>query len=245
MAKLAYSTLARFYDGIINDKEYDLWLEKLAELTLLNAENKTGVDCACGSGLFTRKLLKKGLSVYGVDISEEMLEKAVQKNNELKLNIQYLKGDIRKLKCFSKVGFITCINDGINYISNKDLEKTFKSFHKNLLQNGTLIFDISSEYKFKNVLANNLFGDNGEDLSYIWFNELSKDNKSINISVSFFEKQGENYVRFNEEQTQFIHTEREIITALKTAGFTNIQVLNKYGEKRAKSEERLLFIAKK
>ncbi len=245
MAKLAYSTLARFYDDIINDKDYDLWLDKLADLTLLNCANKSGVDCACGSGLFTRKLNAKGLSVYGVDISEEMLEKAIQKNNELRINISYLKGDIRKLKCFSKVGFITCVNDGINYISGSDLEKTFKSFYKNLHQSGTLIFDISSEYKFKNILSNNLFGDNSEDLSYIWFNELSEDKKKINISISFFEKQGETYVRFNEEQTQYIHSESEIVNALTLAGFKDIQVLNKNGERPSDIEERLLFIAKK
>ena len=245
MVKLAYSTLARFYDGIINDKNYDLWLDKLADLTFINSINKSGVDCACGSGLFTRKLRKKGLSVYGVDISEEMLEKAIQKNNELKLNIEYLKGDIRKLKCFSKVGFITCINDGINYVEGCDLEKTFKSFYKNLLPNGVLIFDISSEYKFKNILSNNLFGDNSEELSYIWFNELSSDNKQININITFFEKQGETYVRFNEEQTQYIHSESEIVTALNLVGFKDIQVLNKNGEKPTSTEERLLFIAKK
>ncbi len=245
MAKLAYSTLARFYDGIINDSDYNLWLDKLADLTLVNVTNKTGVDCACGSGLFTRKLRQKGLSVYGVDISEEMLEKAIQKNNELKLNIQYLKGDIRKLKCFSKVGFITCINDGINYISSIDLEKTFKSFYKNLLPKGVLIFDISSEYKLKNVLNNNVFGDNSEELSYIWFNELSEDKKQININVSFFEKKGDIYVRYNEDQTQYIHTETDILTALKLAGFSDIQVLNKNGETPTDTEERLLFIAKK
>ena len=40
MGKLAYSTLARFYDGIINDKNYDLWLDKLADLTFINSTNK-------------------------------------------------------------------------------------------------------------------------------------------------------------------------------------------------------------
>jgi hypothetical protein len=65
------------------------------------------------------------------------------------------------------------------------------------------------------------------------------------MTLSFFEKQGEKYARYNEEQTQFIHTDSEIISALKTAGFSDIQVLNKNGEKPSETEERLLFIAKK
>ena len=82
-------------------------------------------------------------------------------------------------------------------------------------------------------------------MSYIWFNELSEDKKKINISISFFEKQGETYVRFNEEQTQYIHSESEIVNALTLAGFKDIQLLNKNGEKPSDIEERLLFIAKK
>ncbi len=240
-----YFTLSRFYDEIINDTDYDLWLNQLADITIKNTAYKSGVDCACGSGLFTRKLRAKGLSVYGVDISEDMLEKAIQYNNKLKLNIQYLKGDIRTLKCFEKVGFITCINDGINYIPQKDLLKTFKSFYKNLLNGGTLIFDISSEYKLKNVLGNNVYGDNSEELSYIWFNELNENEQKVDINISFFEKQGDKYLRYNEEQTQYIHTENQVLSALNDAGFKDIKILNKNGETKAENEERLLFIAKK
>lgn len=245
MNNLPYNALARFYEGIINDSEYDNWLDFLADFTIKNSPSKTGVDCASGSGLFTRKLKSKGCNVYGVDISDEMLEKAIQKNNELKLNIQYIKGDIRTLKCFTKVGFISCINDGINYISQADLSKTFKSFYKNLVNNGTLIFDISSEYKFKTILNGNVYCDDSENLSYIWFNELSKDNKSINISVSFFEKEGNLYKRYNEEQIQYIYTKDEVVSALEEVGFKNIQVFNKNGNLPTDTDDRLLFIAKR
>ena len=245
MADKEYFALSRFYDGIINDSDYDLWLNRLADLTVETVTHKSGVDCACGSGLFTRKLRAKGLSVYGVDISEEMLEKAIQYNNRLKLNIQYLKGDIKSLKCFEKVGFITCINDGINYIPQKDLLKTFKSFYKNLLKGGTLIFDISSEYKLKNILGNNVYGDNSEELSYIWFNELNENEQKVDINICFFEKQGDTYKRYNEEQTQYIHTETQVLSALEEVGFKEVKILNKNGEQKAENEERLLFIAKK
>ena len=40
-------------------------------------------------------------------------------------------------------------------------------------------------------------------------------------------------------------TDEEILTALKLAGFSDIQVLNKNGETPTDTEERLLFIAKK
>ncbi len=245
MSITPYSTLSRFYDNIILDDEYNNWLNTLADFTIKNSPNFKGVDFACGSGIFTRKLKDLKCDIYGVDISQEMLEKAVQGNNKLKYNIQYIKGDMRTFKAFSKVGFITCVNDGINYVKQSDLVKTFKNFYKNLIGGGVAVFDISTEYKFKNVLANNVFGDNNENLSYIWFNEISKNNKEINISISFFEKENDKYVRYNEEQTQYIHSESEVISALKESGFSSISVFDKNGEAVKDTSERILFLAKK
>ncbi len=245
MSKTPYFNLSRFYDNIILDEEYNSWLDTLADFTIKNSPNFKGVDFACGSGIFTRKLKDLKCDVYGVDISQEMLEKAIQSNNKLKYNVQYIKGDMRTFKAFSKVGFITCVNDGINYVKNSDLVKTFKNFYKNLIEGGVAVFDISSEYKFKQILASNVFGDNNENLSYIWFNELSNDGKEININISFFEKVQDKYIRYNEEQTQYIHTEEEILLALKESGFSSIKVFDKNGGEVTSTSDRILFLAKK
>ena len=73
-----------------------------------------------------------------------MLKTAKTKGIEQNLNIEYQKQDMKNLKTFEKVGFISVVNDGLNYISGNDLLKTFKSFNKCLVKGGFLIFDISS-----------------------------------------------------------------------------------------------------
>lgn len=240
-----YTFLAKFYEKILLDSDYEKWTDYIVDLLKSSTPFNSGLDVACGSGILTRKLKKAGFSVVGVDVSEDMLSEAQKKSTEENLNITFIKQDMRSLKSFEKVGFITVINDGINYISPKDLLKTFKRFYACLKQGGVLIFDVSSEYKLKNVLSNNVFCDNNEDLSYIWFNTLDIEKGLVNFELTMFEKVGENYKRYDEEQTEFIHSISDVLNALNSAGFTSVKAFDKFGNKIESDTDRILFVVKK
>ena len=238
-----YENLSKYYEDIINDKEYQDFLNLILNKVKKYSPLINGVDCACGSGLFSRKLKENGFNVVGVDISEEMLQVAKAKSDSLKLNVKYLKQDMKNLKTFEKVGFISVVNDGINYINNLEVKKAFKSFNKCLIKGGFLIFDISTEYKLKNILNGNVYGDNNEKLSYIWFNTFLEDKNAINLTLTFFEKQGDSYKRFDEEQTQYIHSFLDIKNALEDCGFEIIDVLDEFGKEISKQSNKNIFMA--
>ncbi len=245
MGKTSYEVLSNYYQKLILDKDYDRWMEYLLTVVKEKSPTITGVDVGCGTGIFTRKLKRAGFKVAGVDISSSMLMEAESISRKERLNIDYIKGDMRNITLFDKVGFITAVNDGVNYISQKDLLRTFKSFNKCLIKGGLLIFDISTEYKLKNVLAGNMYGDNSEELSYIWLSEFIESENRLDIELSFFEKNGEVYNRFDECQSQFAHLEGDVKNALVNAGFDDISVTNPFGEAPTSKEQRLLFIAVK
>lgn len=238
---LSYSALAKFYDKIILDGDYERWIDYIVSVVKEYVKSGKGIDCACGSGIATVKLKKAGFNVTGVDVSREMLVKAQEFAVKEKLNIPFLLQDMKKLKVFEKVDFITVINDGINYLTQKELSSAFASFYKSLNKGGTLIFDFSSEYKLKTVLGNNMFGDDGKDLSYIWFNTLNED--SVDMSLTFFEKDGDVYKRTEETQTQYIHTVSDVISALENAKFNVKRVTDGNGEELTKTSQRVLVIA--
>lgn len=239
---LPYSVLAGFYDAIIKDEYYDKFTNYIVALVKENCSGQTGVDVACGSGIVTLKLKKAGYNVTGVDISEEMLQQAQASARNENLYLPFLRQDMKSLKLFEKVSFITVINDGLNYIKQADLVKTFKAFYKNLKNDGVLIFDISSSYKLKNVLGNNMYGDDNENLSYIWFNTFSED--KVDLNITFFKKQGESYIRYEENQTQYVHELDCVTNALNTAGFEIVSVTGEFGEQLTSETERIIFIAK-
>ncbi len=240
-----YTALSKFYEEIIYDEKYKSWINYIASLVKKHSLGIKGIDVACGTGILTRRLKASGYDVVGVDISQDMLNVAQQKTYEEKLNIKYLNCDMKNLKSFEKVDFITVINDGLNYIEEENLIKTFKSFYTSLKKRGVVIFDISSEYKLKNVLANNAFGDDDDNLSYLWLNTFNESKNAVEFSLSIFEKSGDLYKRHFETQTQFVHTIESVKTALLSVGFDILSITDSVGENIEDKTERILFIAKK
>ncbi len=240
-----YTALANFYEDIIYDDSYKLWMEYIVNLVKENSLGKVGLDVACGSGILTRLLKKNGFDVTGIDYSQDMLNVAQEKSYQEKLNIKYLKGDMKSLKSLNKVDFITVINDGINYIENKYLLKTFKNFYNSLKKGGLLIFDVSSPYKLQNVLGNNAFGDDGEDLSYLWLNSYDEVSKSVDISLSIFKRDNDKYLRYNENQIQYVHTVETLTENLLAVGFEIVRISDGFGEELKDNSDRILFVLKK
>ena len=219
----SYTILSKYYDKLIYDSEYQQWVDYVAKVVKEYAKSKKGVDVACGTGIFTRALKKSGFDVAGIDLSQEMLEKAINLTVKENLSITYLKQNMKNLKLFEKVGFITCINDGLNYLNGVDFEKAIKSFSSNLLSGGLLLFDISSKYKLENVLSNNMYGDNSEDLSYIWFNTKNDDSVEINV--------------------QYVHSLEFVTNVLEKNNFNIVKVTGELGKDLNKNSLRQIFIA--
>lgn len=238
-----YENLSRYYQKLILDLEYEKWTDYLVSVIKKYTSFTTGIDVGCGTGIFTRKLKKSGYKVTGVDISSDMLSVAKDLTEKEKLSINYLQTDMRSLKSFEKVDFITVVNDGLNYVPHKDVKRTFSCFSKCLKKGGVLLFDISTEYKFQNVLSGNMYGDDDEKLSYIWLSEYSSKDKTLDINVTFFEKVGELYKRYEERQIQYAHTQTDIEKALVDSGFEIISITNALGNEIALNEHRLVFTA--
>lgn len=236
-----YKAVAQFYDELLLDGEYEKYVDFIVDTVKRNAPVFSGADGGCGSGIVTRALKKAGASVWGFDISDEMLQKAVERTAAEKLNVKFLKQNLLNFKSFEKAGFLTVINDGVNYIEQKKLAAAFKNFNKNLVKNGVLVFDISTPYKLKTVLGNNVYGDDDENLSYIWFNTLNEN--SVDIEITFFKKQGGAYIRTEETQTQYVHEISDVLSALCGAGFTVLSVTSSIGGELKSDDLRAVFTA--
>lgn len=238
-----YQALAPIYERVIADDDYNKWAQYLIDLLKVHVKGDSGLDMACGSGYFTRAIKKAGYNVEGIDSSPDMLNEATTKARHDGLNILFRLGDMSNVKCFKKVDFITVINDGINYIPHSNIEKTFKHFYSLLNKDGVLIFDISSKFKLENVIGNNIFAEDTEDMTYLWFNKLYGDHVDMDISV--FTKIGEYYKKSEEEQTQYIYACENITEILQKVGYKSIIATNHMDNKLTSDSLRIQFIAKK
>ena len=240
-----YSAFAAIYDRLIlEDIDYTKIAEYI-EATLKRHGLKAELVCdlACGTGTLTDILSKRGYDMIGIDLSTEMLNVAREKNPD----ILFLNQDICEFELYGTVDALLCMTDSLNYIPDEDdLFAIFKAAKTCYLNPGApLIFDLNSPYKLKTVLGNNTYTYDSDDVYYVWENEYDPDEKCTDFYLTFFVKDGDKYVRFSEQHTEYVYTEAKITSLLKKAGFTEIEVFDGYTDTPAhKMSERIVFVAR-
>jgi SAM-dependent methyltransferase len=213
-----YSALGSYFEYLNKDCDYEKWSQYIIQkLALLHVGN-TGLDIGCGNGTFTRALYKAGYAISGVDISPAMLTKARELATKNGVRTEFLQGDITKLKVSAKVDFAIAVNDCLNYVAPEKIPAAFAHVAGCLKKGGAFLFDVSSDYKLKNVLGNNLFAEDRDELTYLWFNTLQQNCVEMDLTFFIPQKDG-TYRRADEHHVQYIHTQEFLTEKLSEAGF--------------------------
>lgn len=231
-----YAVLAKYYDKFSqNDCDYESWSQYLFAVAAKHSV-KTVADIACGTGKMSCLFARNGYTVVGIDISEEMLAEASRK-----CRATFVRQDMRKLALTHPVDMAVVVNDGINYLRPAELAPFFSNLAKNLRVGAPFVFDVSTPYKLQSVLGNNVFYIDDDQATLLWTNAAQHDRTVLSLTV--FEKQGDNYKRYDECHTQYAHTELQLTQALTQAGFELVEMTAEYGKKLTPTSLRSTFLA--
>lgn len=212
MEKYSYSAFAYVYDELMDNVPYDAWAEYLTDLLKENGVSE-GIVCelGCGTGQMTRRLAAAGYDMIGIDLSEEMLDVAREQEygmgyegseesdfsgetEELseeysEPSILYLQQDMRSFELYGTVSAVVSICDSMNYItSEEDLLQVFRLVNNYLEKDGVFIFDMNTEYKYKELMGDTTIAENREDVSFIWENLYDEEQKLNEYSLTIFAK---------------------------------------------------------
>ena len=237
----AYGKFAEVYDLLMEDVPYGEIANLIEqEIKAQGIQNPLVLDLACGTGTLTGLLQKKGFDMIGADVSAEMLFVAKQKHPD----ILFLNQSMEDFELYGTVGSICCCLDSINYLTEDGaLDTVFRLCNNYLEPGGLLLFDINSEYKFSNILADNVFTFDSDDIFYTWENYYMQEEKLCDFYLTFFVKQGALYERFDETHTERCYLENEVREALMQNGFAVKKVLDGFTNNPAHEEsERLFFV---
>lgn len=242
----AYSGFAAVYDKMMENAGYDDWAQYIDKLLKPYCVVRV-LDCACGTGAFSIRLKRLGYDVVGMDISTDMLRIAQENARGAGLSIPFVCRDMRDIELHRPVDAINCACDGVNYLLEaQDIRRFFRSAHRALKLGGLLLFDISSPYKFENILDCNVFADAQADCAYIWRNQYDRESRLCEMELTCFEKSDMLYKRADERHLQRAHTVEEIAGLLEETGFQSLGV---FGAQTLSSpmenEERIQFFAQK
>jgi ubiquinone/menaquinone biosynthesis C-methylase UbiE len=194
------------------------------------------LDLACGEGSFAVAMAKKGVQVTGVDLSPHILRFAREHAKRENVSVEFLLQDIRSLSFVERFDLMTCWYDSLNYLLElEDLEKTFAGVSHALKRGGLFIFDMNTIYG----LAVNrqqhpcIVQQDTSELFEIHRPSYDFEKNIATLMITGFIKEGNSWIRIDEEHMERGYSLKEIRQCLKKIG---LQELGCWGSFQEMSE---------
>lgn len=241
----AYTGFAAVYDTFMDNIPYEEWCAYLAGLLKeYGVADGLVLDLGCGTGSLTELLADRGYDMIGVDYSEEMLELALEKKVESGNDILYLCQDMREFELYGTVSAVVSICDCMNYITEpEDLVTVFQLVNNYLDPKGIFIFDLNTEYKYRDVMGDTTIAEDREDSSFIWDNQYEPEEKINIYDLSIFVREsGDRYRKYHETHYQRAYSLDEVKTALEEAGMEFVTAYDAFTKEPPKADSERIYV---
>ncbi len=244
-----YGFFSNVYDTLTQNVNYSARADYIADL--LTENGITGgilLDLACGTGTLSVEMAQRGFDVIGVDASGEMLSIAMNNAYEKGKQILFLCQPMQQLDLYGTINAAICTLDSINHLTDPaDVQATFDKVSLFTEPGGIFIFDINTVYKHRNILADNTFVYDMEDVYCVWQNSLDAETDTVQIDLDIFELASDGaYEREQESFCERAYPLPEIKAMLTKAGFETVAVYDELTRNEPHdSSERLFVIARK
>ena len=202
------------------------------------------LDLACGTGSLT-EILADSYEMIGVDNSPEMLSIAQEKMFDAGKRILYLCQDMTELDLYGTVDAAVCMLDSLNHLeSTEDIRKVINKVGLFMNHGGIFVFDVNTIYKHREILGDNTFVYDCDDVYCVWQNHLNKDD-SVDISLDIFEQDGDAYFRSGEDFREIACPVEDYIKWLGEAEFEIMDIYDEMSEKPlCETTQRAVFAAR-
>lgn len=244
----AYEEFALVYDIFQDNVDYEAWAAYLqGRLTDFGIRDGLVLDLGCGTGTMTELLASAGYDMIGVDGSEEMLLRAAEKRAESGHSILYLLQDMTEFELYGTVRAVVSVCDSLNYLlEEEELLQTFRLVNNYLDPGGIFIFDMNTEFKYRELLGSCTIAENREEGSFIWENDFDEESGINEYDLTLFVRREDGlYEKSEEVHYQKAWLSEKVKELLEAAGMTVIAVYDAYSQEPPRPDsERLTFIAR-
>ena len=244
----AYTSFAEVYDTFMDNVPYEEWADYLEErLKEYGVKDGLVLELGCGTGSMTELLAEKGYDMLGVDNSEDMLEIAMEKRIESGHDILYLLQNMQEFELYGTVKAVVSVCDSVNYITEKaELEEVFRLVNNYLDPQGIFIFDFNTEYKYREILGNQVIAEDREECSFIWENYYDHTSMINEYELTLFvQEEDDLYRKYQESHFQKAYTLRDIRSMIEASGLKFVTAYDAYTQKAPMhNSERITVIAR-
>lgn len=244
----AYTGFASVYDLFMDNIPYKDWCAYVIGLLKEHGiSDGLLLDLGCGTGKLTRLLAAEGYDMIGVDLSEEMLEIALEHEMEDPKQILYLQQDMREFELYGTVRAIVSICDSMNYLEDyEDLVQVLRLANNYLDPKGIFIFDMNTVYKYQEQLGEQTIAENREESSFIWENYFDEGEMVNEYDLTLFIRDEDGrYSKYEETHYQKAFEISAVLKAVKEAGMELVAVYDAFTREPVKeNSDRVYFVVR-
>ena len=217
---MSYDNFSKFYDSLMQNADYEKRAEYYTSILSSYGVNKEILlDLGCGTGTMSVLMADKGYDVIGVDSSVGMLMEARKKAFDSGKDILLLNQSMDEIDLYGTVDATISVLDCINHLENEEMVKrTFAKVSLFTSPGGVFAFDVNTIYKHREILADNAYIIENDNVFCAWQNNLQKDD-SVEVNLDFFEEEDGVYYRESESFTEKAYNLDDISSWLNETGF--------------------------
>lgn len=244
-----YEEFAKVYDHMMDNIPYEDWFQRIRSyLADKGIEQGRICDLGCGTGIMTEMFAEAGFDMIGIDKSMDMLALARQKQEEKGADILYLNQSMEQMELDGTVDAFISVCDSMNYLLHEgEMAELFQRVKKYLNPGGYFIFDLKTVFCFRDVIGNQTWVEQDDEVSYIWENYFYEEEDINEYMLTIFRKRpdSELYERVEEAHYQRVYQWERLQKLLQEAGLEAVGCYdeNMNGPVRENSE-RMYVIAK-
>jgi SAM-dependent methyltransferase len=244
-----YTLLARYYGQFFT---FHLEWHRQARRRLLGEilpHVRTACDLACGTGTTALELARRGIKVYGVDLSPTMCRLARAKVRRADANVTIIRGDMRAFRLPEPVDLVTCEFDALNHVPRKsDLLRVANAVARVLRPGGYFYFDVNNRLAFQKIWPGmGWFEKPGVVMLLRGGYDQHRDRGWED--VEWFIRRKGCWRRFRERVEQVAWTRTEMLETLRAAGFRRIRARDAVaffrGDRRIRPGCRTFYVAQR
>lgn len=214
-----FTALARVYDRIMADIEYDEWTEYVLDKAVeLGFEGGRVLDLGCGTGNATVPMVQRGLQVGGLDASADMLAVARAKLP----HTTFYQAEFQSFEIGHSFALVYSIFDSLNNLLDDD---SFLAMARNVFAHlqpgGVFVFDANTTEGLRQLWEGGVASGWADDVYYRWEHSFDHERQLAKVEAFCDTKEG----AFTEVHYERGYEPELLEKLLTTAGFEAIEIL--------------------
>ena len=245
-----YGWLARYYDHLFNF--HLAWFQAARDHILggVLPVVESACDLACGTGTTAVLLARRGIRMYGVDLSPIMCRLARAKARRHHAAVQVIRGDMRDFRLPERVDLVLCEFDALNHVPRKeDLARVAHSVSRVLRPGGHFFFDVNNRLAFEKVWPGVWWIERPGVVLVMRGGWVERDGVRGQTDAEWFVREGNLWRRRREHIEQVSWSAAEMRRAMREAGFDRVRAFDETpfftGDPKIQPGCRTFYLARK